>query len=139
MKYLSILMLVVLLASLAGVCYLYLTANISVTATGIEVTAAVDQPAAFEELQAQLRVGAVVGTPYTTVVPEEASRCKFVTYRVQLRNATLIDAEMVELQVIPRDADILQVGSSDALTLKAGDTGIFTATILTDIDAYTAR
>ena len=139
MKALSILMLLVFIASLVGVGYVYLTANVTVTATGIGVTEASAQPELFEELKTQVQEQAVIGTAYTTVVPEEAADYKYCTYRVQLKNNCLLDAEMVELQVTPRDGDVLEIGNQSVQTLKAGEETIFEATILTRLDSYTGR
>ena len=46
---------------------------------------------------------------------------------------------MVELQVTPRDGDVLQIGTQTPQTLPAGETAIFEVTILTTTSTYTGH
>ena len=140
MKYFAILTVLILIVPLVGVGYMYMNANIYVEAVGVIATDAQSQQALFEELQTQLRLGAVVGTPYTAAQelagPEDY---QFLTYTVRLRNNCSVPADMVELQITPMAGDILQVGSSQDVKLPAGQTVDATATILTGVNRHAIR
>jgi len=140
MKYFAILSVLVLIVALVGVGYMYMTANIVVEAVGATATAAPSQAALFEELRQQLRLGAVLGTPY--VQPRELAEAEdyqFYTYTVRLRNNTSVSADMVELQVTPMGDDILQIGSYQDVKLPAKQTVDVTATILTSAAMHPIR
>ena len=140
MKYFAILTVLILIVTLVGVGYMYMTANIYVEAVGVVATDASSQSALFEELREQVRLGAVVGTPY--VGAQELSgpeNYQFYTYTVRLRNDCSVPADMVELQVTPMAGDILQIGSSADVKLPAGQTVDATATILTNVNMHSIR
>lgn len=139
MKYAAILMTLIFLLSLAGAGYLYLTANVTVSSTGIAVSEALSQPQAFGEIRQALQEGSATGTVFTDSIPERAEDYKFVTFRIQLKNTTFIDAEMVELQVVPRDGDVLQLAGGKPVTLTAQGSGVYEATILTSVNSFTGH
>ena len=140
MKYIAILSVLVLIVTLVGVGYLYMTANIVVEAVGVIATDAPSQEALFNELKAQVRLGSVVGTPYVPDMelsgPEDY---QFYTYTVRLKNNCTVPADMVELQITPMAGDILQIGSSADVKLPAGQTVDAIATILTSKDMHAIR
>ena len=140
MKYIAILSVLVLIVALVGVGYLYMTANIVVEATGVIATDASSQEALFTELKNQVRLGAVVGTPYVGETelsgPEDY---QFLTYTVRLKNNTTVPADMIELQITPMAGDVLQIGSSADVKLPAGQTVDATATILTAKSMHAIR
>lgn len=140
MKYFAILTVLILIVTLVGVGYMYMTANIFVEAVGVIATDAPSQSPLFEELKEQLRLGAVVGTPY--VAAQElagAENYQFYTYTVRMRNNCSVSADMVELQVTPMAGDVLQIGSSKDVKLPAGQTVDVNATILTDVSMHPIR
>ena len=140
MKYLAIFSVLVLIVTLVGVGYLYMTANIVVEAFGVIATEAATQEALFNDLKTQLRLGAVIGTPF--VEAQELSTAEdfqFLTYTVRLRNNCTVPADMVELQITPMAGDVLQIGSSQDVKLPAGQTVDATATILTQKNMHSIR
>ena len=140
MKYIAILSVLVLIVALVGVGYLYMNANIAVEAVSVIATDALSQEALFNELKNQVRLGAVIGTPYVGAAelsgPEDY---QFYTYTVRLRNDCSVPADMIELQVTPMAGDILQIGSTADVKLPAGQTADITATILTDVNMHAIR
>lgn len=140
MKYFAILSVLVLIVTLVGVGYLYMTANIVVEAVGVIAGEATSQPVLFNELKQQLRLGAVIGTPYVEAQelsgPEDY---QFLTYTVRLRNNTTVPADMIELQITPMAGDVLQIGSFTDVKLPAGQTVDATATILTAKNMHAIR
>ncbi len=140
MKYIAILSVLVLIAALVGVGYLYMSANIFVEAVGVVAVDAPSQSDAFEALKEQVRLGAVLGTPYVPAQElKDAEHYQFFTYTVRLRNNCAVPADMVELQVTPMSGDILQIGSYQDVKLPAHQTTDVTATILTDVNMHAIR
>lgn len=140
MKYAAIFMVFILLASIIGVGYVYLTAAVVVEAASVHTMEAVNQPDSFADIQRQIAAGAVIGTPYTSKVPEDITNYQLVVYQLQLHNSCFLPAEMVEIQVTPRDGDVLQLGAEyGSVTLEPRSTQIVEARILTDINLYTTR
>ncbi len=140
MKFFVILSVLILIVTLVGVGYLYMTANIVVEAVGVIATDAASQPELFRDLQEQVRLGAVVGTPY--VGAQELSgpeNYQFFTYTVRMRNNCAVPADMVELQVTPMSGDVLQIGSFADVKLPAGQTVDVSATILTAVNMHAIR
>lgn len=140
MKYFAIFTVLVLIATLVGVGYQYMNANIYVEAVGMVSAAAADQPELFAQVSDQLRLDAVVGTSFvTTQELSDAENYQFFTYTVRLRNDSAVTADMVELQVTPMAGDVLQIGAVGETKLPAGQTADITATILTDIHMHPIR
>ena len=139
MKYAAIFMVLVLIASLVGVGYLYLTANVTVQAVGVTAVEASTQPALFEELARQVENRQVLGTAFSSVPPGSVENYQFYTYTVRLRNNSFVTADMVEVQVTPMVGDVLQIGDDTARALPARSTGDITATILTDVNMHSVR
>ena len=140
MKYFAILSVLVLIVTLVGVGYLYMNANIVVEATGVVATDAPSQEALFNDLKTQVRLGAVVGTPYVGQVELSGpENYQFYTYTVRLRNNCTVPADMIELQITPMSGDILQIGSFTDVKLPAGQSADVSATILTDKNMHPIR
>lgn len=140
MKYFAILTVLILIVTLVGVGYMYMTASIAVEAVGVVATDAPSQVTLFEELREQLRLGAVLGTPYVAAQElSDAENYQFYTYTVRLRNNCAVSADMVELQVTPMAGDILQIGSFTDVKLPAKQTADVSATILTDRNMHPIR
>lgn len=140
MKYFAIITVLILIATLVGVGYMYMNSNVFVEAVGVIATDAVSQYDLYEELRDQLRLGAVAGTPYIGATelagPENY---QFLTYTVRVRNNTSVPADMVELQVTPMAGDVLQIGSFEDVKLPAGQSVDATATILADANMHSIR
>lgn len=140
MKYFATISVLILIVALVAVGYMYMTANLYVEAVGVVAADAPSQLPLFEELREQVRLGAVLGTPYTTAQElSDAANYQFYTYTVRLKNDTSVPADMVELQVTPMAGDILQIGSYTDVKLPAKQTVDATATILTEKDMHPIR
>lgn len=139
MKYVAILTVLVLIASLIGVGYLYLTANVTVEAIGVVAVEASTQPELFEQLRQQVESQSVVGTAYTNQPLGDASGYQFYTYTIRLKNNCFVTADMVEVQVTPMAGDVLQLADDTARALPARTTGDLGATILTDVNMHSVR
>ena len=139
MKYAAILMVVLLIASLVGVGYLYLTCNVTVEAIGVVAVEASTQPELFAQLAQQVESQGVQGTAFTTAPLSGAEDYQFYTYTIRLKNNCFVTADMVEVQVTPMEGDVLQLPDTTARALSARTTGDLNATILTDINMHSVR
>jgi len=139
MKYIAILTVILLIASLIGVGYLYLTANVTVEAIGVVAVEASTQPEVFQQLRQQMESQSVIGTAFTSQPLGDASGYQFYTYTVRLKNNCFVKADMVEVQVTPMTGDVLQLADESARALPARTTGDLSATILTDVNMHSVR
>lgn len=139
MKYIAIFTVLLLIACLIGVGYLYLTSNVTVEAIGVVAVEASTQPEMFERLRQQVESHSVIGTAFTSQPLGDISNYQFYTYTIRLRNSCFLTADMVEVQVTPMQGDVLQLADDTARALPARTTGDLGATILTDINMHSVR
>lgn len=146
MKYFAILSALILLLTLVGVGYLYMTTNIYVEAAGVITTEASNQPALFASLRDQARLGAVVGASFGGQTElGEAEDYQFCVYTVRLRNGCRVQAESVEVQISPMSGDVLQFAENDYLpvptlvSVPVGGTADASAVLLTTRGNHTIR
>lgn len=139
MKYAAIVMVIVLVASVCGVGWLYMTANVHIEALGVTALEAAAQPETFSALVRQTEGHALTGTVFSADDLRSAEHYQFLTFSVRLRNDCFLPADMVEVQITPMEGDVLQLGSDGAKMLPAQSTGDITTTILTDISMHSVR
>ena len=139
MKIAAVLMLIVCLAALCGVGYLYMTASITVTPVETIASDAVSQSDYYQMLREQLENGSFVGTLYTQTHPDNPEEDVFYTYTVQITNHSFLHAEVIELQIMPVTGDILQIGDPEEHTLAPGRTATLSATLLTGKQLHNVR
>ena len=139
MKYIAIFTVLLLIASLIGVGYLYLTSNVTVEAIGVVAVEASTQPEMFERLRQQVESHSVIGTAFTSQPMGDISNYQFSNYTIRLKNNCFLTADMVEVQVTPMQGDVLQLADDTARALPARTTGDLGATILTDINMHSVR
>ncbi len=140
MKAIAILMVIALVVAVCGVGYLYMTANVSVVAVGMTATEATVQQATFDKLKTDLTQNSLIGTLFQNDTElGEAQAYQFYTYTVRLRNFSMLTCDMVELQVTPREGDVLQMGNEQSKALSAGATGDISATVLTSVESLPVR
>lgn len=139
MKYVAIITVIMLIACLIGVGYLYLTANVTVEALGVVAVEASTQPQLFADLAQQVEGGHVLGTAYTSAPLGDIGNYQFYTYTIRLKNNCFVTADMVEVQVTPMAGDVLQLADQTARALSARSTGDLGATILTDVNMHAVR
>ena len=139
MKYVSILLVVALLSSMVGVGYLYITSRVVVEATGVSIIEATAEETLFEQIRQQVNQGHAIGTAFANEIRGEVSDYVFLTARLTLRNDCYIDAEMVELQIVPQSTDIMQIGAVEMAGLPAHTEDTFEATILSTSHSSAVR
>lgn len=146
MKYFAILSALILLLTLVGVGYLYMTTGIFVEASGVVTVQASTEPALFASLRDQVRLGAVVGTTFTGQTElRDAQDYQFCIYTVRLRNNCRVQAESVEVQVSPMTGDVLQFTGNDyvsvptLVSVPVGGTNEASAVVLTTAGNHSIR
>lgn len=138
-KYIAIFLLILVIVAMAGVSWLYMTARVTVEATGVTAYEASSQPELFALLSEQVRNNAITGTAFSTSLLDDITQYQFYTYTVRLRNDCLLDAESVEIQVTPMTGDMMQLADLTPATLDARSTRDMQATILTDVQMHGVR
>ena len=139
MKYFAIFAVLVLIAGLAGVGWLYMNATVTVTPLATVAAEASTQGGTFRDLCAQIREHRLIGTAYTGEVPGDIGDYQFFQYSLRLSNRTAIPMEGIEVTVTPMEGDVAQVGDLSYKTLSAGGEGDVSALILTRAEMHSVR
>lgn len=142
MKYAAIISALVLVLTILFVGVLWMNASIAIdtAASGVRIVEASVWPDRYDALAEQLRLDAVVGTPF--IAPQELSGVEdyqFCVYTVTLRNDCGVDADAVEIQITPMAGDVLQVGDAPLMTVPAGSSTQATAVLLTQAGNHGVR
>ena len=139
MKAAAIIIIVLCLAAVGGLGWLYLSSNISVSFVSCIATDAVTQPDYYNQLKKQISENSFTGTLFSPDLPETPETCQFYTFNVRMENRAFIPAEVIELQVTPMKEDLLQIGDPDSRSLASGRSAEFSATILTTKEMHNVR
>lgn len=139
MKYLAIVSVLLLVACIAGVGWLYMNATVTVTPVDTMAAEAASQGGTFREICAQIRENRLIGTAFTGEVPGNIDDYQFCQYSIRLNNRTAIPMEGIEVSVTPMEGDVAQVGDLAYKTLAAGGEGDVSALILTRQEMHTVR
>ena len=139
MKGVAIFLIVLVLAAVGAVGYLYLKADLTVSFESCIATAAVTQADYFQQMKKDLASGAFVGTKFSGDEPGSAEEYQFLTYTVRLSNHAFLNADVIELSVMPMQGDVLQIGDTERHALAAGKETTISATILTTREMHSVR
>ena len=139
MKPLAIILVLLVIAALVGVGYLYFTGNVEVTFSEVIATDPLTQSEYFNTLKSSLEKGTFVGTRYDSAPLGEADGYLFYTWTVHLENKSLLPADTVEIQVTPMTGDVLVIGDTAEHKLPAQDSADLSATILTSRSMHSVR
>ena len=139
LKSAMILFIALLVLAILLVGYFFATANVSIAAFKATGITADTNAALFADLKSQIEQNALIGTQYKAETLGDASQYAFITYTLRLNNQCLIPIDMIEVQVVPKANDILQIGDLKVHSLDAKSQGDITATILTTKDSNSIR
>ena len=139
MKPLGIILIILVLAAVVGVGYLYLNANLDIRFEACIATDGMTQIDYFNTLKSKVASSAFVGTRFTGGGLGTADQYQFLTYTVHLSNHTFLKAEVIEIRITPMQGDILQIGEEDAHDLPSGQQMDLSATILTGRTMHSVR
>ena len=138
MKVFAVIMIVLLLAAVCAVGYLYFSADLTVRFESCVATDGVTQADYFDQLKSQVESKTFVGTLYSSEPLASADQYQFLTYTVTVQNRSFLTADIVELRLTSKDEDVLLLGDLQQHTVPAGKTDTLTATILTSRDTRTS-
>ncbi len=139
MKAAAIILIVLVLAAVGALGFLYLKAELTVRSVSCIATDTVTQPEYFDQLKEQLASSTFVGTRFSSAEPGTADQYQFLTYTVRVSNRAFLTADILELRITPMEGDVLQIGDLDRHTLASGKDMELSATILTAREMHSIR
>jgi len=139
MKAFAIILIVLVLAAVCGVGYLYLNANLDVRFVSCIASDAVSQAETFDSLKEKLASSSFIGTRFSAEEPGEADKYQFLTYTVRLNNRAFLTADVIEIRISPMQGDVLQVGDTYQHSLPSGSEADLSAMILTTREMHSVR
>jgi hypothetical protein len=139
MKAFAVIMIILVLAAVCAVGYLYLNANLDMQFISCIATDGVSQADYFNSLKSKFASSSFTGTRFSSEEPGTADQYQFLTYTVRLSNRAFLDAEVIELRVTPMQGDVLQVGDETLHSLPSGKDTDLSAMILTSREMHSVR
>ena len=139
MKPFAIILIILLLAAVVGIGWLYFSANLTVTFDACIATDGVTQVEYFDQLKKQVTSGSFIGILYGGKDLQAADQYQFLTYTVTLDNHAFLKAETAEIRITPMQGDVLMIGDGQEHSEPAGKKGTLSATILTARDVHSVR
>ena len=139
MKKLSILLIVLVIAAVAGIGWLYLSARIDVRFEECIATDGVLQADYLDLVRESVASGAFVGTVFETGDIASADQYQFLSYTVSLNNHSFLDATVPEIRITPMLGDVLVIGDTEERLLPAGKKTELYLTLLTRRDMHSIR
>ncbi|MBE0600223.1 MAG: hypothetical protein IH607_00430 [Firmicutes bacterium] len=139
LKYLMLFMIALVVVVLIIVGYFFFTAKVTVADCESTGRAAITQADLFAQVQQYMNLGAFPGVIFSDVGIGDAADYAFITYTLELSNQCLVPVDMIEIQIIPEDGDMLQLGDFEVHSLEPKSSGSVSATILTQKDSHSVR
>ena len=139
MKAAAIILIVLVLAAVGAMGYLYLKAELTVRFDSCIATDAMSQTEYFSLLKEQADSSSFVGTRFTGGSLEAADAYQFLTYTVRVSNRAFLKADLIEIRITPMEGDVLQLGDTEPHSLDSGRDADLSATILTARGMHSVR
>ena len=139
MKPLAIILVILVVAALVGVGFLYFNSNMVVTFSSVIVTDPVNQQDAFNQLKSSLDSETFVGTRFSTSQLSSPDKYLFYTWTVHLENKSFLPVDSVEIQITPMSGDVLLYGDTSEHTLSSHSFSDLSATVLTSREMHSVR
>lgn len=139
MRVAAILLIVLCLAAVGGLGYLYIHSQLTVEAAGCIATDAVTERETFDRLKAEALGDTLVGTVFQPPKEATAENSLFYSYTLKITNHTFLKAEVIEISITPMNGDWLQTGETEAFDLKSGQSMEMSATILSAKGGHQVR
>jgi len=139
MKPLAIILILLVLAGVVGLGFLYFNANLTVTFNSCIATDGVTQVDFFNQTKKQVSAGTFIGTLYDAKDISTADQYQFLTYTVDLDNHAFLKAETAEIRITPMTGDVLMLGDQQEHSVPAGKKETLSATILTSRNNHSVR
>ena len=139
MKAFAIFLIVLVLAAVIGVGWLYLNARMDIRFDSCIANDGYTQAEVFNSVKAKLKNDTFIGTRFTKEELETADQYQFLTYTFHVNNHSFLKAEVIEIRITPMQGDVLQLGDETAHDLPSGRQTDLSATILTDRNMHSVR
>ena len=139
MKVFAVIMIVLVLAAVVGIGWLYLNARMDIRFDSCIANDGVAQEEVFNTIRTMVGNSTFTGTRFTGEEPDSADHYQFLTYTVHVNNHSFLTAEVIEIRITPMQGDVLQIGDDAAHDLPSGQQTDLTATILTARNMHSVR
>lgn len=139
MKPFAVILIILVLAAVVGVGWLYLNANLTVAFDSCIATDGVSQAEYYDRLKKEVSSGTFIGTLYGSQDLLTADQYQFLTYTVSLDNHAFLKAETAEIRITPMQGDVLMISDRPEHSVPAGKKEYLSATILTARDMHSVR
>ena len=139
MKPFAIILIILVLAAVVGIGWLYFNANLTVAFDSCIATDGITQAEYFDQLKKQVTAGSFIGTIYGNNELLTADQYQFLTYTVTLDNHAFLRAETAEIRITPMQGDVLMISDQQESNISAGKKGTLSATILTARNMHSVR
>ena len=139
MKAVAIILIILCLAALVGVGYLYASSNLSVSFVECIANDPMVQTEYFSSLKESMENESFVGTRFTRDALSTPDLYQFFTWTVKLENRTFLDADVAEIQITPMSGDVQQIGDTNPHTVRSWHEGTLSATVLTSRSMHSVR
>ena len=139
MKPLAIFLVLLVIAAMAGVGWLWYSSNMTAVCTDCVATDPVTQADAFSQIKTSLENETFVGTKYSSAPLTGPEDYLFYTWTLHLENNTFLTADTIEIQVTPMSGDVLLIGDTAEHTLFRKASADLSATILTARSMHSVR
>ena len=127
MKALAIFLVIVLLAAIVGVGYLYFNSNLEISFASVAAVDPVTQQDAFSQLKSSLEAGTFIGTRYDASPLTTPDNYLWYTWTLHLENKSFLKA------------DILRYGDTAEYTLDSRMKNDLSVTMLTSRNMHSVR
>ncbi|MBR4576344.1 MAG: hypothetical protein IKO25_04005 [Clostridia bacterium] len=139
MKPLAILLVILVIAALAGVGYLYTSANFTVAFSSVVATDPLNQADYFAGLKSSLESKTFAGTEYSSAPLASPENYLFYTWTLHAENHSFLPVDTVEIQVTPMTGDVLCIGDPADHSLSPGGAADLSVTFLTARSMHSVR
>ena len=139
MKAFAIFLIVLVLAAVIGVGWLYLNARIDIRFDSCIANDGYTQAEVFNNVRTKLKNDTFIGTRFTNEELGTADQYQFLTYTIHVNNHSFLKAEVIEIRITPMQGDVLQIGEETPHDLPSGRQADLSATILSDRNMHSVR
>ena len=113
--------------------------NLQVTGKALQTLPAQDRAAQFDALRAAVSRQSLLGTVVKSGEMGPAENYSYYIYTLRLKNAGLVPAEMVEMQISPIAADVLFYGDTQENVIQPGQEKDVWCVLLTEGTPHAVR
>ena len=106
--------------------------DLRVVAAGLQALPAQDRAGEFERVKEAANQRSLLGTILKDGGVGDAGDYSFYVYSLRLKNAGLVPAEMVEMQISPAAQDVLFYGAAEETIIMPGETRDVWCVLLTE-------